>query len=94
MTSTAGSRPAAKYSSGTPTRSPVDVAAAGLLVVAHRRVERGRVARVAAGDHLEHARRAADVGGEGADLVEARREGDEAVAGDAAVGGLEADHAR
>ncbi len=61
------------------------------LVVRDRRVEGRRVARVVPGDDREHARRAANVRRERPDLVEARRERDEAVARDAAVRRLDPD---
>ena len=62
-------------------------------IVRHRHVEAGGIERIEAGDGLQHERGVLDGLGERADLVERRGEGDQAVAGDAAVGGLQADHA-
>ncbi len=58
-----------------------------------RPVEGGGVGRVVAGDHLEGERSVGDAGGERADLVEGAGKGDQAVAGDEAVGGLDPDDA-
>jgi hypothetical protein len=53
-----------------------------------RGVDRGRVAGIVAGEHLEQQRGISDRGGERTDLVERAREGDQAVARDEAVGRL------
>ena len=53
----------------------------------------GGVLGIVAGDDAEQRGGVAHVGGEGADAIERRSEGDEAVARDAAVGGQHADHA-
>ena len=58
-----------------------------------RRGKAGRIARIVAGDDFHEERRVADVLGDRADLVERRGERDQTVAGDAAVGRLEPDHA-
>ena len=63
-------------------------------VVGHRRRGERGVARVGAGDHADSAApRRATVRGERTDLIERRRERDQAVARDAAVGRLEPDDA-
>jgi hypothetical protein len=62
------------------------------LVIAHWIGEARGVLGIVTGDHLEHPGRAANIGGEGSDLIEARRECDEPVARDAPVGRLHADH--
>ena len=49
------------------------------------------IAGVVAGDHLEEEGGVFDGEGHGADLIEGGSEGDEAIAGDKAVGGFEAD---
>ncbi len=59
--------------------------------VRHRHRGGGRVALVAPGDRVEERRRVADVTGERPDLVERAGEGDDPVAGDAAVRRLEPD---
>ena len=74
-----------------PLRLQSAVSAGG--VVGHRRVERGRVARVVAGDDVHHQRGVGDGARQRADLVERGGEGDQAVAADPAVGRLEADDA-
>ena len=51
----------------------------------------GVIARVVAGEDGEEESGILDRAGERADLIEGRGEGDEAVAGDAAVGGFESD---
>ena len=51
----------------------------------------GVIARVVAGEDGEKKSGILDRAGERADLIERRGEGDEAVAGDAAVGGFESD---
>ena len=51
----------------------------------------GVIARVVAGEDGEKKSGILDRAGERADLIEGRGEGDEAVAGDAAVGGFESD---
>src|SRR5690606_28614066 len=58
-----------------------------------RLVDGGRVERVVAGDHLVQQGRVQDRAGAGAALVEGGGEGHHAVAGDRAVGGLDADGA-
>ena len=62
-------------------------------VVGHRDVEAGGVRGIEAGDGLQDERGVFDRLRERADLVERRGEGDEAVAGNAAVGGFQADDA-
>ena len=51
----------------------------------------GVIARVVAGEYGEKKSGILDRAGERADLIEGRGESDEAVAGDAAVGGFESD---
>ena len=72
---------------------PATPRAEGRLVVGHRLARSRRVQGVGARDGLEQERRVANVLGERADLIEGRREGDEPVARDSAVGRLESDHA-
>ena len=71
-------------------RRPLTLAPHAASKSAARRGEARHVARVVAGDDGEHARRAAHVARERADLIEARRERDEAEARDAPVRRLHA----
>ena len=62
-------------------------------VVLDRQVAASRIAGIGAGDRAECQCGVADGSGERSDLVERRGEGDQAVAGNAAVGRLDADDA-
>ena len=62
-------------------------------VVGHRDIEAGGIRRIKSGDGLENARGIFDGLRERADLVERGSEGYEAIAGNSAVAGLEADDA-
>ena len=64
-----------------------------LAVVGHGFGRGGRVARIVPGDRLQQRGRVARIAGEGPDLLQRGSEGDDAVAADAAVGGLEPDDA-
>ena len=72
---------------------PSGVAARGVRKGGGRRAGRRRVERVRPGDDRQHRGRVSDGEREGADLIERRPEGKQAVAGDAPVGRLEADDA-
>ncbi len=62
-------------------------------IIGRRFLDARAVPRVVAGDHVQKRRAIGDVSPERADLIEAAGEGDQPVAADAPVSGLEADDA-
>ena len=61
-------------------------------VIGHRGLQAGGIARIRAGDHLQQLGRIRNRGSEWAHLVEGAGKGDQAVAADAAIGGLQSHH--
>ncbi len=89
---TPGSIPSASFSSrGTPIAHALQVLAPRAARTGRVQLDRGRVALVASGDDRVEERAVADGARDRPDLVEARREGDDAVARDGAVGRAQAD---
>ena len=78
---------------GTPTRRPLTSPVSAAATSGTRLVRRGGVGAIGAGDHRQRQRRVLDRARERADLIERRREGQQAVARHAAVGRLEPDDA-
>ena len=91
--STSGSIPAIKYSFGMPDCPSLDPLAQELPVIGDLLRHRGRFPRVVAGDDVHQDGAVLHILREGADLVQRRGKGDQAEAGDPAVGRLHPDDA-